>query len=333
MIERTYRISDVVKDDFLKFPLTLLANPKYRMMSLEAKFVYALLLNRLSLSQKNGWVNQEKEVFLIYTREEVAATLNISYKKSIAAFKELIRHGLLYEQRQGRGYPNLLYVLKAELQDGEAETFTQDFHNTHEASMIPENELEPMLMPGTSRHANPVGQDIPIRQIKTCHMERSGDSLSGYQDMPKAPPKKKENKNTEFNQIEMSCLTDNRQPGEPADQEQLDRIYQKCELGIFLPNIQSMFKNAIERLYYSEQLKIGHALLPQEKVRSYLALLESDVLISALETMRQNEKRITNPTAYLMSLIFNGICEKDSALILSLPPEYQSSSDYYSPAE
>ena len=81
MIERTYRISDIVKDDFLRFPLTLLANPKYKAMSLEAKFVYSLLLNRLTLSQKNGWINQDKEVFLIYTREEAAKTLNISYKK------------------------------------------------------------------------------------------------------------------------------------------------------------------------------------------------------------------------------------------------------------
>ena len=102
-MERSYRIRDVVKEDFLRFPFALLANPKYTAMSLEAKFVYALLLNRLSLSQKNGWVNEDGEVYLIYTREEVSNTLNISYKKAIAAFKELMEQGLLYEQRQGRG--------------------------------------------------------------------------------------------------------------------------------------------------------------------------------------------------------------------------------------
>ncbi len=56
MIERTYRVSDVVNEEFLRFPLTLLANPQYREISLEAKFVYTLLLNRLTLSQKNGWI-------------------------------------------------------------------------------------------------------------------------------------------------------------------------------------------------------------------------------------------------------------------------------------
>lgn len=52
MIDRTYRISDVVNEEFLRFPLILLSNPRYKEMSLEAKFVYALLLNRLTLSQK-----------------------------------------------------------------------------------------------------------------------------------------------------------------------------------------------------------------------------------------------------------------------------------------
>ena len=90
MIDRTYRISDVVNEEFLRFPLILLSNPRYKEMSLEAKFVYALLLNRLTLSQKNGWINEDNEVYLIYTREEAASLLNISYKKAISAFRELI---------------------------------------------------------------------------------------------------------------------------------------------------------------------------------------------------------------------------------------------------
>ena len=87
MIERTYRVSDVVNEEFLRFPLTLLANPKYREMSLEAKFIYSLLLNRLTLSQKNNWINEDNEVYLIYTREDAANTLNITYRKAISAFK------------------------------------------------------------------------------------------------------------------------------------------------------------------------------------------------------------------------------------------------------
>lgn len=60
MIERTYRVNDVIKSEFLRLPLTLLANPKYKAMSLEAKFIYSLLLNRMTLSQRNDWINEDK---------------------------------------------------------------------------------------------------------------------------------------------------------------------------------------------------------------------------------------------------------------------------------
>ena len=174
MMERTYRICDVVNEEFLRFPLTLLANPQYKEMSLEAKFVYALLLNRLTLSQKNGWINDDGEVYLVYTREEASATLNISYKKAIAAFRELIENRLLVEQRQGRGYPNLLYVLKAELADRDAAEFLDSLDKPAE-----ENAVEPYPMQNcqnsTSRTAETAVQDMPESHIQTCHT----DSLEG----------------------------------------------------------------------------------------------------------------------------------------------------------
>ena len=94
-----------------------------------------------------------------------------------------------------------------------------------------------------------------------------------------------------------------------------------------------MLRNAIERLYYSDTLKIGNARLPQAKVRSYLSLLDSDSVMAALDSMKRNEQHIVNPTAYLMSTLFNSICEQESSLILGLPPEYISNDDLYIPAE
>lgn len=187
-MERSYRIRDVVKEDFLRFPFALLANPKYTAMSLEAKFVYALLLNRLSLSQKNGWVNEDGEVYLIYTREEVSNTLNISYKKAIAAFKELMEQGLLYEQRQGRGYPNLLYVLKLELSDQEASEFVEDFNQVgrlEEPDVMQENQDQ------ADRSADPAHQDLPKPHALMCKNGTSGPVGMEGLDLPDRQPKRK----------------------------------------------------------------------------------------------------------------------------------------------
>lgn len=344
MIDRTYRVNDVVKSEFLRLPLALIANPKYKQMSLDAKFIYSLLLNRMTLSQKNDWINEDNEVYLIYTREEAANTLNISYKKSISAFKELIQNGLLYEQRQGLGAPNLLYVLKAELTDEDAAEFSESFdgNNDENGEKEPANPLNMQTCQnGISRHAETAHQDMPKSHIKNCQNGTSRTDDTEVQDMPDRHTKKINNKKTENSHIENSQsvnqsyenlsgigrkkMTD----GQTDDEKSIQDILNRCELNIFSENVRQMLIQAIERLYYSESLKIGNAILPQAKVRSYLNLLDCDTLISTVETMKSNEERIINPTAYIMSTIINTICEKDGDLILSLPARYVSQKDLY----
>ena len=343
MIERTYKISDVVGEQFMRFPLSLLANPQYRQMSLEAKFVYALLLNRLGLSQKNRWVNEEKEVYLIYTREEAAATLNISYRKAIAAFKELIENGLLYEQRQGRGYPNLLYVLKAELDDGDAEAFSEEYADENEPGSAGETTETPentqMCGFGISRTAISAVQELQKPQVLNGQNGTSRPAKTAYPDLPFLHPRKTENKNTEMSYTENSPsvrppgvlpgskagMTD----GPTAEEQALEEIFAACSFELFQPHIRQMFRQVIDRMYFSDGLRVGDARLPRAKVRSYLRLLDYEVLTTALERMKNNEERIVNPTAYLMSVLLNGICEKESDLILSLPPDQQKPEDFY----
>lgn len=184
MENRKYRICDVVKDEFLRFPVTLLANPLYRNMSLEAKFVYTLLLNRLTLSQKNGWMNEDDEVYLIYTREEIAETLNISYKKAIAAFRELIQAKLLEETRQGRGYPNLLYVLKAEMTDTEAKAYSEQLQAQEKGLDEEQTEYTENFPPGISRPAISAVQDMPKEQFTAFRFGTSKTAGLPVLDLP-----------------------------------------------------------------------------------------------------------------------------------------------------
>lgn len=321
MEKKRYHISDVVSDDFLRFPLVLLANPNYRELSLEAKFVYALLLNRLTLSQRNGWINGEGEVYLIFTRDEVAATLNISYKKAIAAFKELIAANLLEETRQGRGYPNLLYVLMAEVKDKDAAEFSAAFDGSPED----ESPETGYVTSDQNRPADPAHQDLSKQQFKTSNTGTSRPVRPACQDLPKQQASKNNIKKTEMTETEISLSN---HPARSADEE-LETILRNCELELFSESIQDMFRAAIERMFFSTELHIGTAVLPQARVRSFLHLLSADILIATLEIMKKNENKVQKPTAYLMSVIYNLICEEQSDLILSLPEEYQTGGEFY----
>lgn len=369
-MERTYRVSDVLGDQFLRVPFSLLANPKYKQMSLEAKFIYSLLLNRMTLSQRNNWINQDNEVYLIYTRQEAAEALNITYKKSIAAFKELIQNGLLHEQRQGLGAPNLLYVLKAELTDEDAAEFGAAFEGENPVEEPETVGNQQTCQNGTSRHAKMAHQELPNQHIKNCQnsTSRTADSdisrpaensISGHaetehQDMPNQHTSKINTSNTDLSKTDISQIDprkiDNSQSinptfpqngtasavltdGQTDEEHILQYLLSKCDLQIYAPNIQQMLIQAIERLFYSESLKIGNAKLPKAKIRSYLWLLDAEVLQTVMESVKNCEGRIVNPTAYLMSTIINTICEKESSLIISLPPDYIRNEDIYVPPE
>ena len=75
-MNRTYRLSDVVNERFLRLPLSLFANPNYKRLSAESKLVYSLLLDRMSLSQKNNWINEDGEVYFKSKDPEAPITAN-----------------------------------------------------------------------------------------------------------------------------------------------------------------------------------------------------------------------------------------------------------------
>mgnify|MGYP000920879898 CR=1 FL=1 len=94
---------------FFKLPRALFSEAAPG-IGLPAKVLYALILDRLSLSEKNGWRDPEGRTFALFSRDEMAATLNISRPTAIKAVKELKEAGMVHEVRQGRNRPGRLYA-------------------------------------------------------------------------------------------------------------------------------------------------------------------------------------------------------------------------------
>ena len=286
-MNRTYRLSDVVNERFLRLPLSLFANPNYKRLSAESKLVYSLLLDRMSLSQKNNWINEDGEVYLIYKREEIADILCITYKKAIAAFKELITAGLLLEKRQGRGFPNRLFVLKCELEDSDAGDFGSSFDNPETDEKEPKDpQNTQMCENGISRTAVLTHQEVPKRQsIQT--------------------------NNNYIKNIYTEC----NQSTDPA----LAEILQNCELKSFESKTAQMLESAVRVLYYKQSIKLSGAVLPQSEIRNLLRRVNRDTLIDAVEVLRHNENEVQNPQGYLYSVILNAVNAEHTSTLLELP--------------
>ena len=108
-----YKINEALSNRYYQVPQELFESPLYKEnLNSDSKILYAFLLDRLSLSIKNHWVDKEDRIYLIFTREEVQEKLNLSDKTVTKAFKQLNDSGLVEEKRQSFGKPNLIYVGK-----------------------------------------------------------------------------------------------------------------------------------------------------------------------------------------------------------------------------
>ena len=108
-----YKSNETLENKFYQIPQELFVNSLYKdKLNSDSKILYAFLIDRLSLSQKNNWKDSENNVYLIFTRQEVQDKLGLSEKTVIKAFKQLSDVKLIADKRQGLGKPNLIYVGK-----------------------------------------------------------------------------------------------------------------------------------------------------------------------------------------------------------------------------
>lgn len=99
--------------NFVRVPWVLFTYPAFAKLSNDAKMLYALLLDRMSLSRQNEWFDEDNRVYIIYTVDEAAATLSCCSEKASKLFKELDDVngiGLITRKRRGLGKPSIIYV-------------------------------------------------------------------------------------------------------------------------------------------------------------------------------------------------------------------------------
>ena len=95
---------------FFRIPKALFQEQRFQDLSTDAKTLYGILLDRMSLSVKNEWFDKKGRVFIIFTIEDVKRTLRCADNKATRLLRELEGFGLIERKRRGQGKPCLVYV-------------------------------------------------------------------------------------------------------------------------------------------------------------------------------------------------------------------------------
>ena len=95
---------------FYRIPKALFQEQRFQNLSTDAKTLYGILLDRMSLSVRNEWFDKKGRVFIIFTIEDVKRTLRCADNKATRLLRELEEFGLIERKRRGQGKPCLVYV-------------------------------------------------------------------------------------------------------------------------------------------------------------------------------------------------------------------------------
>ncbi len=269
---------------FYRIPKVLFTAECFRELSCEAKVLYGLLLDRMGLSIKNRWFDEEDRVYIIFTVEELAELLNCGTQKVVRLLKELdVKSGigLIEKKRLGLGKPNVIYVKNFMLQEltrGE----TQDL----EAETL-ENTLN-----GENHHSRIVKSDIP-------EYPKSQSNNTEYSDI-------EHNKNQSIDQSEGDVM-ERKKHFRNMVQEQIyyqsliqNPQYQKSEVDELVELIVEVLMLPDDR-----RLWIAGDEKPALLVKDRFRILTDAHLEYILDCMKRNTGNVQNVKNYLLTSLYN----------------------------
>ena len=123
---------------FFRIPKILFTDDRFRHISTDAKVLYGLMLDRVSLSAKNNWMDKQGRVYIIFTLQEIMDEMHCGDQKATKLQVELEKKcGLIERKRQGQGKPTLIYV-KNFISDS-SESPVKNRENHESGMQTPEN--------------------------------------------------------------------------------------------------------------------------------------------------------------------------------------------------
>ena len=317
---------------FIRIPRVMLTDKAFSSLSIQAKVLYGVLLDRMALSRKNAWFDKENRVYIIYQIGEIMEDLGFTRKKAMELLSELEKFGLLEKKRRGHGLPNILFL----------KSFMSGL--TESAGHGPEESVE------TRTIAKTRSPDFDTSEHKTPD-SRCSDSGTlevpdpGLLEVPKSAPlevpisghlkRYTENNKTDRSYIESNhiCVRAGNQ-AEGGVGRSATKRYDKMRSDTSEPSLADEYRDLLrENIEYdnllltfpdrhellegildlivetllttSDEILIASTCFPSEVVRSKFLKLNYSHIRYVVDCLRENTTKVRNIKKYLLAALFN----------------------------
>lgn len=278
---------------YFRIPRQLITDPRFKHLSTDAKLLYGMLLDRMSLSVKNGWYDEDGRVYIYYTVEEICGDMNCGRDKAMKMLADLDTKkgvGLIRRVRQGQGKPTKLYVKR----------FT--------TGAVPPQPAPPEPPPF-----------MPFSGVDFSGVQKSSPPTSASRESRRAGVEKTDPNYTKSNQTDFSYPDPSIYPPSPPEgggsemerYEQREQVKENIDYNYLLQehpydDVESLLELIVDVVSSNAAtIRIGKEVLPAEAVKRRFWQLDSSHIKYVIESLNQTTTKINNIRAYLLTALYN----------------------------
>ncbi len=191
---------------FFRIPKVLFSDKRFKNMSTDAKLLYGLMLDRMGLSVKNHWVDEDNRVYIVYTMEDIISDLGCARQKTAKLLEELENSvGLIERKRQGLGKPNIIYVKNF--------TYTKKVEYENQTSRSMNSENQEVCISNLQKYENQTSGSMNTIHQEVCISNSNNNKINNTKD-----------NYTEFNDTILSYPIEEDSISPPSSSEPIDAI-------------------------------------------------------------------------------------------------------------
>lgn len=307
---------------FYRVPRLLIKDERFKGLSSDAKLLYGLMLDRMSLSMKNGWLDDENRAYIIYAVENIMEDLGCSKPTCIKVIKELDADngiGLIEKKRRGLGKPDIIYVKNfASMSENES---AEKAANTDVSTEVKNFYFK------KERNFTSESKETELQEVKESDFKRennftSGSKETGLQEVKEFAPNYNNTNYNNQNQTDMSYTNPINQSEGKADVidvmdetgAYMSLIRDNLEYEHHMKYDQHGDREMYEEIYETvcdvvcvkrKTIRINGEDYPYELVKSHFLKLNSSHVEYVMGCMKETVTKVTNIRAYLITALYN----------------------------
>lgn len=339
-------MSDIIKFDyyygieaeqfsFYRVPRLLIKDTRFKGISSDAKLLYGLMLDRMSLSMKNGWLDDENRAYIIYTVDSIMEDLGCSKPTCTKIMRELDSDngiGLIEKKRRGLGKPDIIYVknfasvsgdnTEKEPSNADVSTEVKDFNFKKQKNLTSgskETELKEVKEFDFKKESNLTsgGKEVELQEVNDFapnytyynQINKSNNNINNIN-----PIYQSENVSVVGENIQGRYVPEHRNDAMDNVNAYMELIRENLEYDFHMKYDNAGDKALFEEIYdiicdvvcvQRKTIRVGKDDYPYELVKSRFLKLNSSHVEYVRWRMKETTTKITNIKAYMITTLYN----------------------------